>query len=160
MLRPPPPASYFINVIYFIEAILFQIGAAYLIGHLTTPTVVTGVFIFLAAFMMEFLEFLQPNEIMRWIPFWNTTIGRGILSTFFSALVAMGHGFIGLLSFILALATLIWRLLSGHSVAPIPIFGPEEEAIPVEEQRRLAEGRRESYSQSSVSRKPPAEVVA
>lgn len=153
MMPGTPSYSRFANMIYLAEALMLQICSVYLIARLHTSSVTTGVMLFTAGFLMEFLEFLQPGEIMRWIPFWTTSIGRGVVLAFLSAVGAMGNGFIGLISFLLAVSMMVWRLLGGNYLAPYPIMGPEETAILVEERERLSEERKEAPRRMA---QPPA----
>ncbi|RYH29238.1 hypothetical protein EON65_09190 [archaeon] len=133
------------NAIYFGQAVLLQIGAVYLVGKFSPPCVATGVIVFLIAFCMECMEFLQPLEIIRLVPFWTTTLGRGFLLIFLSAIVGIGHSFVGFLSFLGALFTMVWCILRGAYAAPPPFLGADEPSIPVEERTRIYHERKESY---------------
>jgi hypothetical protein len=136
--------AHVINILYLAEFVLLQISAVYLICRLEFNTVSTGILLFLAAFAMEFLEFVQPREIMRWIPFWGTTVGRALPLIFLSCVAAMGNAFIGLLTFGLSVGSLWWMILGGSSLAPVPLLGAEELVVTsAEEHRRLSEERKE-----------------
>lgn len=147
-MRTNQQGEYFSNTLYLAQAVLLQICGAFLIGQFHFVTVALGVALFLLAFLFEFLEFMQPRDMMRWIQFWTTTAGRGAVLSFLSLVASFGNSFIGMVCLLLVIFTMVWRMIVGQSMAPLPILGSEEVASLVEESRGLMEERTQRNSEA------------
>jgi hypothetical protein len=121
-----------INVCFFGLYCLFQVSAVVLFRCVEYDPFTTGLVLFALALMMEFLLIVQPPQLMKWIPFWNTAFGRGFVLVILSVMTTHGWFLIGLIALILSVVVMIAPMFTGRYGVPPPlmdyrkIFSPSE----------------------------------
>eukprot|EP01035_Chromulina_nebulosa_P036621 gene36621-49350_t len=106
------------NLLFFIIAFLLQISGVYYVRKLEFKTVALGTALFLTALMIQLLEVYHPPNVLKWILFWSSTTGRGIMLCFLSLIAMNGFLFTGLVSLSLSFAVLLSPIIFQSHDAP------------------------------------------
>lgn len=112
----------FINAFYFGLYILLQVNAIILIQKLDFKSILVGVNIFIIVFIMEFLLIYYPPLLMKWIPFWTNTFGRGVFLCFISMLSLDGFFLLGFITLMLSFSIMISCIFTNNYYVPPPIM--------------------------------------
>jgi hypothetical protein len=113
------------NLYFVVIAILIEISAVFFVRQLQFETVLLGTNLFITALVIQLLEIIQPKNLMKWIPFWTNTIGRGCVLSFLSIVAIKGFFFTGLLALIMSATILGSRIITGNYNAPSPLLDYE-----------------------------------
>lgn len=113
------------NAVFIVNYVLMQIGAVILVRSLSFHPMLLGLYLFTIATFFEFLELVQPEAIMKLIPFWRYASGRGIVLCFLSVVAMSGSGLIGLMSCALSLMALTSSIFLGVDSTPKPLLSFE-----------------------------------
>jgi hypothetical protein len=85
---------------------------------------ILGVQFVSVAMLVVTLEFIQPTELMCWILFYETNLGRGIALTMFSSAALFSSTIFGFISLALSLLAIILHFLDFG--VPLPLFETTE----------------------------------
>lgn len=102
-----------VNLCFLTIFIMFQINAFVMFRQLEYRSFANGLVLFGLALVMEALLIIEPPQILRWIPFWQNSVGRGISLCLISVFSLYGNYFIGFVTFLASLVVIVSPVLTG-----------------------------------------------
>lgn len=114
--------NYAWNLFYVAVFLSLQANGVFMLAQSSIVNVVSGIVTFLVGTLMQLLEIIQPPQVMKWVPFWETTIGRGLVICFVSTLALHGVLIMGLVTWILSIAIVCIPLVTGTFFTPPPFI--------------------------------------
>lgn len=108
-----------VNICFLCIYVLLQISAVDLLVQLDYKSFVLGIEIFLLACVMEFCLVIQLPQLMKWIPFWTNSFGRGVALLLVSVMAMNGIFMVGFICIFLSIAVMCACVFSGNfDIAP------------------------------------------
>lgn len=108
-----------VNLIFLCIYGLLQLSAVVLLRQLDYKSFALGIEIFTMATIMEFCLVIQPPQLMKWIPFWENSVGRGVVILLVSVMAMSGLFMIGFVCMFLSIGVICASAISGtYDVAP------------------------------------------
>lgn len=77
---PSPYIDIIIEAIYFVISFQIMMCSVFMIEQWTVESVLIGIILFMLSIGSMALEFYQPLELLRWMPFWRTFTGKNMVS--------------------------------------------------------------------------------
>lgn len=120
-----------VNIVFLCDYVLLQICAVFMVRKLHFQSVLLGIYLFGVCAAMEFLEIIQPPNVMKHVRFWKYRTSRGVVLCFLSIVALEGQFITGLLSLTISFFILISCAFTGEDNAAKPIL-PLQETVPPE----------------------------
>ena len=111
-----------VNFCFLSIYLLFQVNAVVLVRKLEYQSCAIGICLFGIALVMEFCLLIQPPELMKWIPFWKYSVGRGVVLCFFSIVSMEGYFLVGFIALIASMIVGTARIFIGTYAVSPPVF--------------------------------------
>ena len=111
-----------INLCFLALYFIFQINACVLMSRNAYGSIITGVVIFFLALAMEFLLLIQPPHLMKWVPFWNNSFGRGFVLFLVSVVTMDGVLMLGLISLLTSIIVVFAFVFTGNYDVSPPVW--------------------------------------
>lgn len=118
-----------VNIVFLCNYILLQICAVFFVRKLHFQSVLLGIYLFGLCAAMEFLEIVQPQNVIKNVRVWKFRTARGVVLCFLSIVAMDGQFITGVLSLIISFTILISCVFTGEDLAPRPLL-PLQEALP------------------------------
>ena len=109
-----------LRVLYILNAFTTMICGVILIKEFEIRSLLLGLNLVATSVIIIGLEFAQPLEVIKWIVFYETNLGRGILLIFLSSAAMFGSFLLGFISLLISTATIVLHFW-GFDV-PLPLF--------------------------------------
>lgn len=110
------------NIYYIAVEICIQISGIYYVRKLEFTSVALGIALIITSLGLQLLEFYQPQSIMRWILFWTSTWGRGVLLVFLSLVAINGSFIFGFIPLLMSVSILLSPIIFNSTSSPKSIY--------------------------------------
>lgn len=112
----------FFNLCFIALYSVIQINAVVLVMRKDIRPVFLGLNLLLITVILDILEIVQPPALMKWIPFWSNSIGKGLVLCFISTVSSEGVFMLGFFAFIFSFLSVFSFLLVGSFSTPPPML--------------------------------------
>lgn len=111
-----------VNLCFLALYTSFQFNACVLFKKLEYRTFSMGFVLFTLATVMELCLLIQPPQLMKWIPFWNNSFGRGVALCIVSVISLNGYFLVGCVSLAVSFLVTVSSAFTGSYEVALPIL--------------------------------------
>lgn len=111
-----------VNLCFLALYASLQFNACMLFEKRGYVTFTTGFVLFVLATGMEALLIIQPPQLMKWIPFWNNSFGRGTFLCIASVMSLNGYFLAGFASLLASFVVTVSAAFTGTYEVAVPIL--------------------------------------